>query len=312
MRRQKPKASQAIPKRRTREASEMLARVGKRVELIRSRRAMSRKRLAELSGVSLAYLSRLESGRGNISLQLLQSVANALGVTMESLVTEERSRNFDLDIICEMLRAQPREEIARLRAEVAESYGRSDAARSKRICLIGLRGAGKSTLGERLAQKLGRAFVELDTEIERETGLGIREIFENLGQAEFRRAERSCLERLVKLDEAMVIATAGGIVSEPGTFAYLLSNCLTAYLKATPEQHLSRVVQQHDNRITAPEIRKEAMEVVRSTLEAREHLYERADVVLDTTGRSVEASVRALERALSAHPGWVTKVRAKA
>lgn len=281
----------------------MLAQVGKRVERVRTRRAMTRKRLAELSGVSLAYLSRLEGGKGNISLQLLQSVANALGVSMDSLVAERESRNFDLEMICELLRTQPADEIARIRARIEQSCGRSNATRSARICLIGLRGAGKSTLGERLARKLGRPFIELDTEIEREAGLGIREIFEQLGQAEFRRAERTCLERLVGLGQDMVIATAGGIVSERNTFAYLLSNCLTVFLKTTPENHMSRVVQQRDTRITAPEIRSEAMEVVRSTLEARMHLYERADIVLDTTDQTVEESVRALERALSGHPG---------
>jgi len=277
----------------------MLAQVGKRVEQLRARRAMTRKRLAELSGVSLAYLSRLEGGKGNISLQLLQSVANALGVTMESLVAERKNRNFDLDMICELLRTQPPDKISRIRTQLEQSCGQSNTARSARICLIGLRGAGKSTLGEQLARKLGRAFIELDTEIEREAGLGIREIFEQLGQAEFRRAERTCLERLVGLDQDMVIATAGGIVSEPTTFAYLLSNCLTVFLKTTPEDHMSRVVQQRDTRITAPEIRSEAMEVVSSTLEARMHLYERADIVLDTTGQTVEESVAALEDAIS-------------
>ena len=288
------KAKDLIVPVRTSAANSMLAQVGKRVGMLRAQRAMTRKRLAELSGVSIAYLARLERGNSNISLQLLQKVAKALGVGMETLIGEDAGANIDLILIMDLLRRVSPTKLMDIRSDIMESCGQSAGSRSSCIALIGLRGAGKSTLGELLARKLERPFIELDKEIEREAGLGIREIFEHLGQAEFRRIELACLERLDALHEDVVIATAGGIVSEPKTFAYLLSTCLTVFLKATPEEHISRVVQQRDTRITAPEIRKEARQVVESTLEARKTLYERADITLDTTDQTVQQSLRSL------------------
>lgn len=288
----------------------MLSRVGKRVELIRNRRALTRKRLAELSGVSLAYLARLEAGHGNISLQLLQQVAQSLGVRMDTLLSEDPNDNFDLIVISEFLRGQSAESLAKIRADLLRDEGTPELARGARISLIGLRGAGKSTIGPLLAKELDRPFLELDTEIERATGFGIREIFENLGQAEFRRVERECLERIVESGDDLVIATAGGIVSEPSTFAFLLSSCLTVYLKATADEHMKRVIGQQDTRIVGPKVQDEARDVVRRTLDVREGLYQRADIVLDTTDLDVDESVRKLVKRLFAYLQPVKAVRA--
>lgn len=306
----KKKSGLGVPARRTAAASKMLSRVGKRVELIRNRRALTRKRLAELSGVSLAYLARLEAGHGNISLQLLQQVAQSLGVRMDTLLSEDPNDNFDLIVISEFLRGQSAESLAKIRADLLRDEGTPELARGARISLIGLRGAGKSTIGPLLAKELDRPFLELDTEIERATGFGIREIFENLGQAEFRRVERECLERIVESGDDLVIATAGGIVSEPSTFAFLLSSCLTVYLKATADEHMKRVIGQQDTRIVGPKVQDEARDVVRRTLDVREGLYQRADIVLDTTDLDVDESVRKLVKRLFAYLQPVKAVRA--
>ena len=263
---------------------------------------MTRKVLAELSGVSLAYLARIEGGKGNISLQLLEQVAVALGVGIETLINDEHDENFDIMLISEFLRRQSPGRVATIRAQLLRTSDSDLHTTHKCIALIGLRGVGKSTVGTKLAEKLGCPLVELDQEIERDTGLGIREIFEQLGQAAFRKAERRCLERIVESNSHVVIATAGGIVSEPKTFAYLLANALTVYLKATPEEHMRRVVEQRDARITAPEIRTEAMDVVKRTLEAREKLYQCADLVVDTTDRTAAQATRELLRLIPHTP----------
>lgn len=192
---------------------EMLAYVGHRVEMIRAQRAMTRKRLAEASGVSLAYLARLEAGKGNISLQLLKQVADALGVGMDTLVSSEPEVSVDQLLLFEHFRTLAPERLAEIRRDLMQSGTPAALVRLKRIALVGLRGVGKTTVGKLLAEELGRPFVELDKEIEKEVGLEIREIFEHMGQAEFRRAERRCLNMLVESDQPMVIAAAGGLLA---------------------------------------------------------------------------------------------------
>lgn len=274
---------------------EMLAHVGRRVEMIRAQRAMTRKRLAEVSGVSLAYLARLEAGKGNISLQLLMQVADALGVGMDTLVSFEPEVGIDQLLLFEYFRTLPVDKLAEIRRELMQSKKLASLVRSNRIALVGLRGVGKTTVGKLLAKELSRPFVELDKEIEKEIGLEIREIFEHMGQAEFRRAERQCLNMLIASDQPMVLAAAGGIVSELTTYSALLSSCLSVYLKASPERHLERVQGQNDDRLSGPEVREEAMDTVWQTLKAREELYQRADIVLDTTDMSSDDVVRALK-----------------
>lgn len=279
---------------------EMLAHVGRRVEMIRAQRAMTRKRLAEVSGVSLAYLARLEAGKGNISLQLLKQVADALGVGMDTLVSSEPEVSVDQLLLLEYFRTLPPERLAEIRRNLMQSDKAAELVRSNRIALVGLRGVGKTTVGKLLAKELDRPFVELDKEIESEIGLEIREIFEHMGQAEFRRAERQCLNMLVESDRPMVLAAAGGIVSELTTYSALLSSCLSVYLKASPQRHLERVQAQNDNRLSGPEVREEAMDTVWQTLKAREELYQRADIVLDTSDLSTEEVVETLKEKIEA------------
>jgi XRE family aerobic/anaerobic benzoate catabolism transcriptional regulator len=175
-------------------------------------------------------------------------------------------------------------------------FGATASDRRKRIALIGLRGAGKSTLGAALARELGIAFIELDREIEADAGTSLNEVFLLHGQAGYRRYERRALERIIERNDACVIATGGSIVSEPGTYDLLLSTCFTVWLKAAPEEHMSRVAAQGDYRPMAGN--GEAMEDLRRILAGREALYGQADRTVDTADRTIEASLETLHRAL--------------
>jgi XRE family aerobic/anaerobic benzoate catabolism transcriptional regulator len=170
--------------------------------------------------------------------------------------------------------------------------------RRKRITLVGLRGAGKTTLGAALAKALRRPLVELDKEIEREAGISLSEVFLLYGQAGYRRIERRCLERVINSQEDIVLTVGGGIVSEPDTYNLLLLNCYTVWIKAAPEEHMARVVAQGDMRPMAGHV--EAMEDLRNILAARETLYGKADAVVDTSGGSVEKSFAVLQQAVAA------------
>jgi XRE family aerobic/anaerobic benzoate catabolism transcriptional regulator len=165
-----------------------------------------------------------------------------------------------------------------------------------RIALIGLRGAGKSTLGPLLADRIGVPFLELDQEIEKDAGLDLGEIMELHGQAGFRRLERGVLDRLIDSHPKAVIAAGGGIVAETATFARLLGACLTVWVKAAPEDHMQRVIDQGDLRPMRDNRR--SMADLRAILASREALYARADIQLETTGRDVEATLAALMSAI--------------
>lgn len=240
--------------------------LGQRLRLLRARRGMTRRILASQSGVSERYISAVESGTGNGSILLLRALAKSLNVDLRALLDDDA------------LPTQPTPE-------------RSDDYR-RRIALIGLRGAGKSTLGGLLAARLGAPFVELDREIEAEAGLNLGEIMELHGQAGFRRMERAVLDRLIATHPAMVIATGGGIVAEAATFARLREACLTVWIKASAEQHMQRVIDQGDLRPMRDNRR--SMDDLRAILASREALYALADVQLDTTGRDVDGTVTAL------------------
>jgi XRE family aerobic/anaerobic benzoate catabolism transcriptional regulator len=177
-------------------------------------------------------------------------------------------------------------------------FGKENSSRRRRIALVGLRGAGKSTLGRALAGELKTPFVELNSAIEAEAGMSLNEVFSLYGQPGFRRLEKRCLESFIAGHERAVITVGGGIVSEPETFNLLLMNCYTVWVKATPEEHMSRVVAQGDLR--PMEGNSEAMEDMRRILSAREALYSKADFTLDTTGQRAEDSLIQLRRALAA------------
>lgn len=273
-----------------------LRRLGERVRELRARRGMTRRILARDSGVSERYLAQLESGQGNVSVLLLRPIATALGIAAAELLREDDARPVELTLIQQFLQRLPQQRLARVRAQLLRDFGSPSAERSRRIALIGLRGAGKSTLGAALAKKLGVAFVELDQEIEREAGAGLSEIFLLYGQQGYRRYERLCLERILESHEACVIATGGSIVSEPGTYDLLLSACYTVWLQARPEEHMARVVAQGDIRPMAGNAR--AMEDLQRILAGRNLLYGQADATVDTAGKTIEQSLRALRKAL--------------
>ncbi len=273
-----------------------LNRLGERVRDARARRGMTRKELARESRVSERYLAQLEAGHGNISVLLLRQIAAALGLALNDLLGEEE-QSVELTLIHQLLKRLPKQRFARIRARLQGEFGSPAAERSRRIALIGLRGAGKSTLGAALARRLGVPFIELDREIEREAGTGLSEIFLLYGQQGYRRYERRCLEKALESHERCVIATGGSLVSEPGTYDLLLSTCFTVWLKADPEEHMARVVAQGDTRPMAGNA--QAMEDLRRILEARRLLYGQADATVDTAGQSAEQSLRALKKAIS-------------
>ncbi len=276
----------------------VLLELGERVRTARARSGMTRKGLAAESGVSERYLAQLESGQGNISVLLLQKVAAALNLPLGELVNGQDAQAVELTLIQQFLRRLPPRQLPRVRAQLMREFGSSPLERTKRVALIGLRGAGKSSLGALLAKQLGVPFVELDREVEREAGTSLSEIFLLYGQQGYRRYERRCLENVLQQRDRCVIATGGSIVSEPGTYDLLLSTCFTVWLKALPEEHMARVVAQGDTRPMAGNA--EAMDDLRRILDGRAVLYGQADATVDTAGRTVERSLRDLRKAIRA------------
>lgn len=274
----------------------LLPRLGDRVREARARRGMTRKILARDSGVSERYLAQLESGQGNASILVLSQIAQALNLPVADLLRDENDHSVELTLIQQLLKRLPAAELAKVRAQLVRDYGSAYGARENRIALIGLRGAGKSTLGTALARHLGVPFVELDHEVEAEAGTSLHEIFLLHGQAGYRRYERRALERTLEKNDRCVIATGGSIVSEPGTYDLLLSACLTVWLRAAPEEHMARVAAQGDYRPMAGN--REAMDDLRRILAGREALYAQADVTIDTAGKTVEQSLSGLVRAV--------------
>jgi XRE family transcriptional regulator, aerobic/anaerobic benzoate catabolism transcriptional regulator len=273
--------------------SAFLMTVGGRVRELRARRGMTRRILAKDSGVSERYLAQLEGGQGNASLSILRRLARALDVPLEALVADAPEPAIELTQAIEVLRRLEPEQLTEARALLLRAFGDAAAAeRSGRIALIGLRGAGKTTLGPALAERLGVPFIELDREIERASGIALATIFDFYGQAGFRRLERRCLERVVDEHPRFVLATGGSLVSEAATFERLLEACWTVWLRAAPSEHMARVVAQGDMRPMAGN--RESMQDLQRILAGREPLYRRADATVDTSGNRVEESLDAL------------------
>jgi XRE family aerobic/anaerobic benzoate catabolism transcriptional regulator len=274
---------------------DFLANLGRRVREAREQRGMARKALSRAADVSERYLAQLEAGEGNASVVLLRRVAAALGLRIVDLldpgtdVAEQRMLRRFLDGL-------PPERLKEVLQRLTAEFGQDIAVRRKRVTLIGLRGAGKSTLGQALAKNMRRPLVELDKEIEREAGISLSEVFLLYGQAGYRRIERRCLERIINSQDEIILTVGGGVVSEPETYNILLMNCYTVWVKARPEEHMSRVVAQGDTRPMAGHT--EAMNDLRNILTSRQPLYSKADVTLDTSESTVEASLSELQRAI--------------
>lgn len=272
---------------------EYLTRLGERVRAERAKRGMTRRILARDSRVSERYLAQLEGGTGNPSIALLRQVSMAMDVPLAALVSGEAEATEPVASLIPLLERASAEELDAIRrAALKIMRPAGEDMKARRISLIGLRGGGKSTLGRMLAEKMGVPFVELNRVIEQEYGGSIGEILALNGQPAFRRYERRCLESVIRDHEGVVLSTAGGIVSEPSTFAYLLDHSHAVWVQATPEEHMSRVVAQGDLRPMAQN--REAMDDLKAILAAREADYRRADAVLDTSGKSVEESGRDL------------------
>ena len=285
---------------------QFLRAFGERIRGERARRGMSRKLLADHAGISERYLTQLESGKGNVSIVLLRHIASALNLPLARLV-EDAPPSPELELVRQFLsRLTP----AQLR-DVYDSLtaNEASASRHQRIALVGLRGAGKTTLGAKLAEARKLPFFELDREIERISGTPLGSILELYGQQAYRRYELQALQELLAAQPRFVVATGGSLVSEAATYELLLRSCFTVWVRTTPEEHMRRVLAQGDLRPMAnvgrasarpaglkPDLRP-AMDDLRRILEERSELYARADVQIDTSGKSVTKSVRELLKA---------------
>jgi len=272
--------------------SGFLQQLGQRVRTMRALRGMSRKVLAKVSGISERYIAQLEGGKGNVSIVLLRRVSHAMGAHLEDLIPAADPAP-DWPVIRDLLRQATPAQIAQAKDLLAGHHGAAaQRASFSGIALVGLRGAGKSTLGKILARKIGWDFVELNKEIEAQNGLSVAEIIALYGQEGFRRMEQNALNQLLARKELMVLATGGGIVSEPLTFDLILSSFYTIWLKAEPEEHMGRVRKQGDLRPMADD--RSAMLELRNILVSREPLYARASATVDTAGLSVDAAAARL------------------
>ena len=266
-----------------------LGRLGERVRRWRAEHGVTRKALAVSSGVSERYLAQLEAGQGNISILLLRKVAQARPVPVEELARENGAPP-ELALLLGFAASLPPERIAAAHRLLIAQFG---SPRKRRIALLGLRGAGKSTLGARLADSLGVPFVELDREVEREAGSELGEVFSNYGQEAFRRFERHALERVLRQHDRVVIATGGSLVTDPDNYELLLDHCYCVWLKASPEEHMARVMAQGDLRPFRG--RAAALEEIRRLLAERDRLYARADATLNTSARAVKQTFAELK-----------------
>jgi len=271
-----------------------LVALGERVRSLRSRRGMTRKATALAADVSERHLANLEYGVGNASILVLLQVSNALHCTLAELVGDVTTATPEWLMIRELLEKRDEQTLRRVREAIGSLLGTGSPGgqRSTRVALIGLRGAGKSTLGRMLADDLDYPFVELSREIEKFAGCSISEIQGLYGQNAYRRYERRAVEEAIQIYPEAVLATPGGLVSDPATFNLLLGHCTTVWLQAHPEDHMRRVVAQGDMRPMADN--KEAMEDLKAILAGRSPFYSKADLVLDTSAQALGPTFEAL------------------
>jgi len=280
------------------EKNPFLVALGERVRALRSRRGMTRKAVALAADVSERHLANLEYGVGNASILVLLQVTQALQCSLAELIGDVTTSSPEWLLLRELLEQRDEATLHRVRVAVGEllgtggAHGRGGSARSSRVALIGLRGAGKSTLGQMLADDLGFHFVELSREIEKFAGCSIAEIQALYGVNAYRRYERRALEEAIQIYSEAVIATPGGLVSDPATFNQLLSHCTTFWLQADPEDHMKRVTAQGDLRPMAAS--REAMEDLRGILAGRAAFYSKADGRIDTSAQPLQATYLAL------------------
>ena len=265
-----------------------LVALGERVKSLRSRRGMTRRATAHAAGVSERHLANLEYGIGNASILVLEQVAQALHCPIAELIGDETTSSPEWLLLRSLLEGRDEPTVREVRLAAARLLGdpSADSKPNRRVALIGLRGAGKTTLGQAIAQSLGFPFVELSREIERLAGCDTGEIQALYGQNAYRRYERRALEESLAAHEQCVIATPGGLVTDAGSFNLLLGRCITVWLKADPEDHMHRVVAQGDMRpVTAS---REAMQDLRNILDGRSAFYSKAPIHIETSGRTLD------------------------
>ncbi len=276
-----------------------LVALGQRVRDLRARRGLTRKSVAIAAGVSERHLASLEYGEGNASILVLLQVSVALQCTLAELMGDVTTSSPEWLLLREMLGARSEADLRLVREQVSLLFGSTqEAARTNRSALIGLRGAGKTTLGQRLAEDMGYAFVELSREIEKFAGCSISEIHNLYGTNAYRRYERRALEETIQIYPEVIIATPGGLVSDSATLNELLSHCYTVWLQATPEDHLSRVAAQGDMRPMAGSA--EAIEDLKMILEGRTPFYAKANMTFNTSAQALEESFQLLRARLRA------------
>ena len=272
----------------------LLRALGDRIRSLRARKGITRKKLASLAGISERHMANLELGTGNATILVLHQVAQALTCSLAELIGDVTTSSPEWLMIRELLENRKDEELHKVRLKLIELFGAEKApgSRMSRIALIGLRGAGKSTLGRMLADKLGYPFIELSHEIEQTTGCSINEIHSLYGPVAYRRYERRALEETIQLYPEVVIATPGGLVSEAATYSSLLEHCFTVWLQATPREHMDRVIEQGDFRPMSGS--KEAMNDLKLILEGRVAFYSKADLHVDTSLQPLDVTFESL------------------
>jgi XRE family aerobic/anaerobic benzoate catabolism transcriptional regulator len=285
--------------------SPFLMALGERVRNLRSRKGMTRKAVALAADVSERHLANLEYGTGNVSVLVLLQVSHALQCSLAELLGDISTSSPEWLLIRELLSKRTEADLRRARVQLTEMFGESgDAtARRTRIALIGLRGAGKTTLGQRLADDLGFTFIELSREIEKFAGCQISEIHNLYGANAYRRYERRALEEAIQIYPEVVIATPGGLVSDSANFNLLLTHCTTVWLQADANDHMSRVAAQGDLRPMAAS--PEAMEDLKRILEGRSAFYSKADLSIDTSAQDAEESFKRLKTEVRKVIQWV-------
>jgi XRE family aerobic/anaerobic benzoate catabolism transcriptional regulator len=281
--------------------SPFLEALGERVRTLRSRKGMTRRAVAVAADVSERHLANLEYGTGNVSVLVLLQVAQALQCSLAELLGDVTTTSPEWLLIRELLGKRSEADLRRARVQLGEMFGEGGNAqeRKNRIALIGLRGAGKTALGQRLADDLGFPFIELSREIEQFAGCQISEIHNLYGANAYRRYERRALEEAIQIYPEVVIATPGGLVSDSANFNLLLSHCTTVWLQADAADHMGRVAAQGDMRPMAAS--REAMEDLKRILEGRSAFYSKADLAINTSGRSEDQAFNALRASIRQH-----------
>jgi len=277
---------------RSKREKERLGSLAARVRQLRDLRGMSRKLFASQSHVSVPHIARLEAGQGNVSVLVLDRLARALGVSLEAMLADdpEDEGATERALLIEFIRKQPAAALPSLRRTLLGGLG--DDPSAQRIVLLGIRGAGKSTVGQLLARRLKLPFIELDQEVEREAGQPLEQIFGLYGQTGYRTLERRVLERCLMQHQSFVMAPGGGIVTDPHSHELLMRACYTVWLYAAPEVYYRRTRAQQDDRIASAAMRRQAMDSIRRTMAARVPLYSSASLAIDSSELKVEGVTR--------------------